>query len=51
MAHTYRSLSVPWGTGSNLDTPLPKTRLDGLIVWEQPLKRQQDFSPRIVFMP
>lgn len=32
-------------------TPPPKTQLDGLIVWELPLKRQQEFNPRAVLVP
>jgi len=32
-------------------TPEPKVRRDGLIVWEQLLKRQQEFSPRVVLRP
>lgn len=32
-------------------SPEPKLQLDGLIVWEQTVKRQQTFSPTITFMP
>ncbi len=32
-------------------TPEPQLQLDGLIIWEQPLKRQQKFTPTLVFIP
>jgi hypothetical protein len=32
-------------------TPTPQLQLDGLIVWEQPLQRQQQFAPTLVFTP
>ncbi len=32
-------------------TPEPLLQLDGLIVWEQTLQRQQQFAPTITFTP
>lgn len=32
-------------------TPEPQLQLDGLIIWEQTLKRQQKFAPTLVFTP
>jgi hypothetical protein len=32
-------------------TPPPDVRLDGLIVWEKSLKRQQEFNPQAVLAP
>lgn len=32
-------------------SPSVKVRLDGLIVWEHTLKRQQDFNPQVIFTP
>ncbi|MCP4454615.1 MAG: hypothetical protein GY809_24415, partial [Planctomycetes bacterium] len=32
-------------------TPEPLIELDGLIVWEQTLNRQQKFAPTITFTP
>ncbi|NQV36363.1 MAG: hypothetical protein HQ515_26960 [Phycisphaeraceae bacterium] len=32
-------------------TPEPQLQLDGLIVWEQTLNRQQQFAPILVFTP
>lgn len=32
-------------------SPPAKVQLDGLIVWEHSLKRQQDFNPQVIFTP
>jgi len=44
---------VKYPAGFNVQSVSPpaKIQLDGLIVWEPSLKRQQDFNPQVVIAP